>query len=274
MPELPEVETVVRGLRPILEGAMVQEVRVHRADLRWPVPADFAERLGGARLLRLSRRAKYGLIETDRGDTLIFHLGMSGRMRLDPETRLPHDHVEFLALAAGGLHLIAYNDPRRFGSFHLAPSGRCGTHPLLAGLGPEPLEEGFTGQTLARAAKGRATTVKALILDQRVVAGIGNIYASEALFRARIHPARRAGRISSARYDRLAAALKAVLLDAIAAGGSTLRDHAGIRGELGYFQHRFMVYGRDGAPCPSCASPVRRRTLAGRSSFFCSHCQR
>lgn len=274
MPELPEVETVVKGLAPVLEGAMVQEVRVHRADLRWPVPPDFAGRLTGARLLRLSRRAKYGLIETDRGDTLIFHLGMSGRMRLDPETRLPHDHVEFRTLAADGPHWIAFNDPRRFGSFHLTPTQHRGTHPLLASLGPEPLEEGFSGRTLARAAEGRATTVKALILDQRVVAGIGNIYASEALFRARIHPARRAGAISDARYDRLAAALKAVLLDAIAAGGSTLRDHAGIRGELGYFQHSFQVYGRDGAPCPLCSTPIRRRPLAGRSSFFCPRCQR
>ncbi|WP_448578913.1 bifunctional DNA-formamidopyrimidine glycosylase/DNA-(apurinic or apyrimidinic site) lyase [Thermaurantiacus sp.] len=274
MPELPEVETVVQGLRPILEGAVVQAVLVHRADLRWPVPADFGQRLGGARLLRLARRAKYGLIETDRGDTLIFHLGMSGRMRLDPGDRRPHDHVEFLALAADGPHRVAFNDPRRFGSFHLAPTDRCAMHPLLAGLGPEPLEDGFTGRTLAEAARGRATTVKALILDQRVVAGIGNIYASEALFRARIHPCRRAGRISAARYDRLAASLKSVLMEAIAAGGSTLRDHAGIRGELGYFQHQFMVYGRDGDPCPSCAAPVRRRTLAGRSSFFCSQCQR
>ena len=270
MPELPEVETVVRGLRPILEGATVSRVRVHRPDLRWPIPPDLGQRLTGARLVAVRRRAKYGLIDTDRGDTLLFHLGMSGQLRLDPADRRPHDHVEF---ETDG-HRIAFHDPRRFGSLHLARTAELSSHPLLAGLGPEPLDPDFSATHLLAAAKGRSCAVKSLLLDQKVVAGIGNIYASEALFRGRINPARKAGAISLARYRGLVESLRLVLAEAIEAGGSTLRDHAGIDGELGYFQHRFQVYGRDGAPCPSCGGPIRRRVLIGRSTFDCPRCQR
>lgn len=270
MPELPEVETVVRGLVPLLEGQRIDRVTVRRSDLRWPVPADLVQRLTGARVCALSRRAKYGLAATDRGDTLIFHLGMSGRFRLDPAMVLAHDH---LLIEAGG-HRLAFHDPRRFGSLHLVESAAAGDHPLLAGLGPEPLSPAFDGAALAAAARGRRAAIKALLLDQRVVAGIGNIYACEALFRARIHPARAAGRIAPARVEGLVAVLRAVLEEAIAAGGSSLRDHAAVSGELGYFQHRFAVYGRAGAPCPACGAPVRRRLQQGRSSFLCPRCQR
>lgn len=270
MPELPEVETVVRGLAPLLVGQRIESLTVRRGDLRWPVPPDLVPRLAGARVLALSRRAKYGLVATDRGDTLIFHLGMSGRFRLDPAVLLPHDHV---LIDAGG-HRLAFHDPRRFGSLHLVESARARAHPLLAGLGPEPLSADFDGSALASAARGRRAAIKALLLDQRVVAGIGNIYASEALFRAGIHPGRAAGRVARARLDALARALRTVLDEAIAAGGSSLRDHAAVSGELGYFQHRFAVYGRAGEPCPACGTPVRRRVQQGRSSFLCPRCQR
>lgn len=270
MPELPEVETVVRGLAPLLEGRRLEAVEVRRHDLRWPVPADLAARLIGARVLTLSRRAKYGLIATDRGDTLVFHLGMSGRFRVDPGPPGRHDH---LLLSAGG-RWLAFHDPRRFGSLHLVASDEVGEHPLLACLGPEPLAPGFSGQTLATAARGRRVSVKGLLLDQRVVAGVGNIYACESLFRAGIRPGRPAGAVSHARLERLAGALAEVLTDAIAAGGSSLRDHARVSGELGYFQHRFAVYGRAGDPCPACGTPVRRTVQQGRSSFFCPRCQR
>lgn len=269
MPELPEVETVVSGLKPVLEGATLTSVRIGRADLRWPIPADLGQRLTGATVLAVRRRAKYGLVDTDRGDTLIFHLGMSGRFRLDPHERLPHDHVDITTAH----HALAFHDPRRFGSLHLAATAALAQHPLLSALGPEPLGPAFTGAHLAHAGAGRIVSVKSLLLDQKVVAGIGNIYASEALFRARINPVRRAGAISEQRYRRLAESLQQVLTDAIAAGGSTLRDHAGIGGELGYFQNRFEVYGRAGAPCPACGGPIRRRVQQGRSTFHCPACQ-
>jgi formamidopyrimidine-DNA glycosylase len=269
MPELPEVETVVRGLAPVLEGARLTSVVARRPDLRWPLPADLGQRLEGSTILSVSRRAKYGLIATDRGDTLLFHLGMSGRFRLDPESLLPHDHV---ILETAG-HRLAFHDPRRFGSLHLVATAKAQAHPLLARLGPEPLSDAFTAAHLAQAAAGRLTPVKSLLLDQHVVAGIGNIYACEALFRAGINPARKAGFIATARLDRLVAALKTVLAEAIAAGGSTLRDHAQLSGDLGYFQHRFQVYGREGQSCPVCGTGIRRRVQAGRSTFACPHCQ-
>lgn len=270
MPELPEVETVVRGLRPILEGQRIDRVEVRRGDLRWPVPQDLAARLEGARILRLARRAKYGLAETDRGDTLIFHLGMSGRFRLDPDRLLPHDHV---AITAGGRRLV-FHDPRRFGSLHLTSTADAARHPLLAGLGPEPLSDGFGGAHLAHAAAGRRAAVKALLLDQRVVAGLGNIYASESLHRAGIAPTRPAGRIARTRLESLAAAVKAVLAEAIAAGGSSLRDHVAVSGELGTFQHQFRVYGRDGGACHGCGAAIRRFVLQGRATYTCRRCQR
>ncbi|WP_448581644.1 bifunctional DNA-formamidopyrimidine glycosylase/DNA-(apurinic or apyrimidinic site) lyase [Thermaurantiacus sp.] len=270
MPELPEVETVVRGLRPLLLGQRIDRVLVRRYDLRWPVPADLAERLRGARVTTLGRRAKFGLVATDRGDTLVFHLGMSGRFRLDPDQPMAHDHV---VIETGG-HQLAFFDPRRFGSLHLVASDSLQSLPLLAGLGPEPLDDAFDGQSLARAAAGRRTPIKSLLLDQRVVAGLGNIYASEALFRARIAPARKAGRIAQARLERLADAVKAVLAEAIAAGGSSLRDHVTVSGELGTFQHCFQVYGRHGKACPSCGGRIVRLVLAGRSTYACRRCQR
>lgn len=270
MPELPEVETVVRGLSPLLLNRRLKRVIARRPDLRWPLPDDLGQRLSGATVTGLHRRAKYGLLETDRGDTLIFHLGMSGKFhQLQGEPGV-HDHVLF---ELEGLTL-AYNDHRRFGSMHLAPTAEAGRHRLLAGLGPEPMSGDFSGRYLASRAQGRATSIKALLLDQQVVAGIGNIYASEALFEARIDPARQAGKISAARLGVLADAVKRVLAAAIEAGGSTLRDHAQVSGELGYFQHSFRVYGREAGDCPACGGPVRRRVQAGRSTFDCPRCQR
>ncbi|MCS6986897.1 MAG: bifunctional DNA-formamidopyrimidine glycosylase/DNA-(apurinic or apyrimidinic site) lyase [Sphingomonadaceae bacterium] len=270
MPELPEVETVVRGLAPVLDGAAVRRVRVRRRDLRWPVPSGLERHLSGARITGVRRRAKFGLIDTDRGHTLIFHLGMSGRLRLDPSERLPHDHVE---LETDG-HRIVFHDPRRFGSLHLVPTAEAARHPLLAGLGPEPLDPDFDGEALAQAARGRRVAIRALLLDQRAVAGIGNIYACEALFRAGIHPARAAGRIARPRFERLAHGLRAVLEAAIEAGGTSLRDHAAVDGALGWFQRALAVYGREGEACPACGHAIRRQRLHGRSAFFCPRCQR
>ncbi len=270
MPELPEVETVVRGLRPLLVGRRLDRLVVRRPDLRWPLPADLGQRLTGATVTGITRRAKYGLLATDRGDTLIFHLGMSGKFRPLTGEPGPHDHVIF---EAGDVRL-AYHDPRRFGSMDLAPSAALLDHPLLARLGPEPLEDVFGGPWLVARAQGRKTPVKALLLDQHVVAGIGNIYACEALFSAGINPARKAGNIAPARLAVLARAVKGVLADAIRAGGSTLRDHAQVSGELGYFQHSFHVYGREGAACTGCGGTVRRLVQAGRSTFHCPRCQR
>lgn len=270
MPELPEVETVVRGLAPLLVGQRFTRVVARRPDLRWPLPPDLGQRLTGATVTGLTRRAKYGLIATDRGDTLIFHLGMSGRFRPLEGEPGAHDHLIF----ATGSVTLAYHDPRRFGSMHLVPTPDAAAHPLLASLGPEPLSPEFCARHLALAAAGRTTSIKALLLDQRIVAGIGNIYACESLFMAGINPVRRAGWIATARLGRLVGALKAVLGDAIAAGGSTLRDHALPSGELGYFQHRFQVYGRQSAPCHQCGTSIRRRVQAGRSTFSCPRCQR
>jgi formamidopyrimidine-DNA glycosylase len=271
MPELPEVETVMRGLAPAWEGRRFVRVVAHRPDLRWPLPEGLGQRLTGARVTGLSRRAKYGLVSTDRGETLILHLGMSGRMRLDPAERLLHDHVEFETEEG---RQVAFNDPRRFGAMDLVESAALDRHPWLAGLGPEPLGPDFGADTLVRAFAGRLAPAKALLLDQRVVAGLGNIYVCEALFRAGIDPRRAGGRIAPARLARLADAIGAVLREAIAAGGSSLRDHAAPDGTLGYFQTGFRVYGREGAPCPSCGRPVVRIVQSGRSSFLCRACQR
>ena len=246
MPELPEVETTVRGLAPVLEGQAIASVETRRGDLRRPFPPDLRQRLTGARLTGLSRRAKYGLVGTDRGDTFIFHLGMSGRWRVDPEELLPHDHL-VIATAAG--RRLALNDPRRFGSVDLWPTDALGAFPAFAALGPEPLGPEFTGAYLRAALAGKRTSIKLALLDQRVVAGLGNIYVCEALYHARIHPRRAAGRFARARLDRLADAVRDVLLEAIRAGGSTLRDYARPDGELGYFSKQFAVYGRAGEPC-------------------------
>ena len=271
MPELPEVETVMRGLAPVWVGQRFARVTLNRADLRRPFPDGLGQRLTGATVVACRRRAKYGLVDTDRGDTMILHLGMSGRMRLDPADIGKHDHVVF---ETGNGRRVAFNDARRFGSIDLVATAAAEAHPLLTGLGPEPLGPDFGGRRLAVAFRGRRAPAKALLLDQRVVAGLGNIYVCEALFRARIHPAREGGAVGARRFAPLAAAVVDVLEEAIAAGGSTLRDHAAPDGTLGYFQKRFQVYGQEGAGCARCGRPVERIVQSGRSSFFCGHCQR
>jgi formamidopyrimidine-DNA glycosylase len=270
MPELPEVETTVRGLAPVLEGKRLTSVEVRRADLRRAFPVDLRQRLTGARVITLSRRAKYGLIGTDRGDTLVFHLGMSGRWRIDPDEIGAHDH--FLLETEEGRRL-ALNDPRRFGSVDLVPTDEIAAYQPFVRMGPEPLGNDFTASTLLAALHGRAAPIKAMLLDQRIVAGLGNIYVCEALHMAGIAPSRAAGSISLMRLERLVTAIKQVLLSAIEAGGSTLRDYARPDGELGYFSKQFLVYGREGEAC-SCGAPVRRRAEGGRSTFFCARCQR
>ncbi|WP_129791408.1 bifunctional DNA-formamidopyrimidine glycosylase/DNA-(apurinic or apyrimidinic site) lyase [Sphingosinicella sp. CPCC 101087] len=271
MPELPEVETTVRGLAPVLEGREIASIELRRGDLRRAFPPDLRQRLTGARVTGLRRRAKYGLIDTDRGDTLVFHLGMSGSWRIDPAETGLHDHVTILTDEGRRLTL---NDPRRFGSLDLVPTDALERSEPFLRMGPEPLGDGFDGAYLARALRGRVASVKAMLLDQRIVAGLGNIYVCEALNLAGIAPGRPAGRISRPRLDRLAEAVKAVLRAAIEAGGSTLRDYAQPNGELGYFSARWRVYGREGEACPACGAPIRRRVDGGRSTFFCGRCQR
>jgi formamidopyrimidine-DNA glycosylase len=271
MPELPEVETIVRGLRPILEGRRIASIETRRPDLRRPFPPDLRQRLTGARVTALGRRAKYGLVETDRGDTMVFHLGMSGHWRIDPAGIGAHDHV--LIETEEGRRL-ALNDPRRFGSLDILRTEERDSVAPFATMGPEPLGPEFDGTSLAQALDGRAAPIKALLLDQRIVAGLGNIYVCEALHMARIAPGTAGGHIARARLDRLAEAVKAVLLAAIEAGGSSLRDYVRPDGELGYFSKEWRVYGREGAACPSCGGVIRRRTDSGRSTFFCPKCQR
>jgi formamidopyrimidine-DNA glycosylase len=282
MPELPEVETVRRGLSPVLEGRRLDSVVLRRADLRFPFPEGFVQRLTGARVISVDRRAKYLLIALDRGDVLVSHLGMSGRFEIgaarlgqfhqavgdDPK----HEHV---VITTDDGARIAYFDPRRFGYMGLIPTPALDAHPWFAGLGPEPLDDAFDGKALAAAIAGRRQAIKVTLLDQRVVAGIGNIYACEALFEARIAPDRTAGDLTSAETQRLTTAVKAVLTRAIAAGGSTLRDFAAADGALGYFQHSFKVYDREGQPCPGgCKGLVTRIVQGGRSTFFCPACQK
>jgi formamidopyrimidine-DNA glycosylase len=270
VPELPEVETTVRGLRPVLEGAVLASVEARRADLRFAFPPDLRQRLTGARVIGLGRRAKYGLIDTDRGDTMIFHLGMSGRWRLDPEEIGTHDHLVLETMSG---RRLALNDPRRFGSVDLFRTTELPRYPAFAALGPEPLGVAFTPAYLARAIEGRTAPIKALLLDQRIVAGLGNIYVCEALHMAGIAPGRAGGRIAARRIEALVPAIKSVLEAAIEAGGSTLRDYARPDGELGCFAKQWRVYGREGEAC-ICGRPVKRRVEGGRSTFFCASCQR
>lgn len=270
MPELPEVETTIRGLTPVLAGQRLRGVEPRRADLRKAIPVDLRQRLTGARVTALSRRAKYGLIDTDRGDTLIFHLGMSGRWRVDPSAIEAHDHL-LIETEAG--RRLALNDPRRFGFLDLLPTATLAGYPPFAAMGPEPLGPGLTAPYLLAALDGRSAPIKAMLLDQRIVAGLGNIYVCEALHRARIGPSRASGRIALSRLERLVDAIRAVLIEAIAAGGSTLRDFAHPDGALGYFSKQFLVYGREGEAC-ACGATVRRRVEAGRSTFWCAACQR
>ncbi len=283
MPELPEVETVRRGLAPAMEGEAIASALVNRPDLRWPFPDRMAERLTGTRVLGLRRRSKYILADLDSGETLLIHLGMSGRMTVsgDPlgrfvhhhPARQKHDHV-ILDMANGAR--ITFNDPRRFGVMDLMPTAEAEHHRLLRDLGPEPLGNEFHEQYLIDAFRGRNTPVKSALLDQGIIAGLGNIYVCEALFRASVSPRRRAGKIAKDRVATLVPVIREVLREAIEAGGSSLRDFRQADGELGYFQHRFDVYGHEGTPCPreGCGGTVRRITQAGRSTFYCAQCQR
>jgi len=270
MPELPEVETVMRGLAPVWAGQRFTRVVANRPDLRRPLPDALGQRLTGATVVRLGRRAKYGLVETDRGDTLIIHLGMSGRMRVDPGELLKHDHVVF---ETGNGRVVAFNDARRFGSLDLVATADLASHPLIAGIGPEPLGPDYGLPLLKRMFADRLAPAKAILLDQRLIAGLGNIYVCEALFRAGIHPETPGGQVKSAALKRLLPAIPAVLNEAITAGGSSLRDHAAPDGTLGYFQKQFAVYGREGQACFICGTPVERVVQSGRSSFFCPACQ-
>lgn len=287
MPELPEVETVRRGLAPVLEGRRLTRVEARRPDLRFPFPADFVQVLTGATIERLERRAKYLLARLDRGQTLVMHLGMSGRFeigRAEGETRPgsfhyaptpdpKHAHVVFETDAGGR---VTYFDPRRFGYMALIETLSLETHPWFAPLGPEPLGEDFGAERLKTAFAGRKQGPKTLLLDQRIVAGLGNIYVCEALNRARISPFRPAGKVSGRRLGPLVTEIRAVLTEAISAGGSTLKDYAQADGALGYFQHRFRVYDREGQPCANtgCRGVIARDVQAGRSTFHCPACQR
>ncbi len=281
MPELPEVETIRRGLAIALEGRRLARVVQRRPDLRLPLPRGFARRLTGRRVVGVGRRGKFLLLRLDDGATLLCHLGMTGRMIVAPAAAAPpaaaHDHV---LIETDDGTLVRFNDARRFGLMDLVPAGRLDSHPMLAGLGPEPLDGGFTGPRLAAALAGRRTPVKAALLDQRVVAGLGNIYASEALFRAGLSPRRIAATVQGRRAERLVEAIRRVLDEAIAAGGSSLRDYVRTDGELGYFQHRWAVYERQGLPCPGCLCDVartggiRRIVQSGRSTFYCPLRQR
>jgi formamidopyrimidine-DNA glycosylase len=291
MPELPEVETVRKGLAPAVEGHVLKRVNAKRRDLRIAFPKGFSERLEGRRVVRLRRRAKYLLLDLDSKESLIVHLGMSGRLTIhgfdaplrpgrfhnktpeDGSGNGKHDHVVFET--DEGTRIV-FTDHRRFGLMTLVDTDALEEDALFKGLGPEPLNDAFTPAVLSAALKGKKTSIKAALLDQRVVAGLGNIYVCEALFRARISPKRLARSVAGVRAGGLVPAIKAVLKDAIAAGGSSLRDYARADGELGYFQHRFAVYDREGKPCPAkaCTGTIKRIVQSGRSTFYCPSCQR
>jgi len=292
MPELPEVETVRLGLQPVLEGHVITEARVRRGDLRRPFPPHFAQRLAGRKVEALTRRAKYILAALDSGETLVIHLGMSGRMSVYAEGKPrklgnylydvapasagegKHDHV---VLETDAPARIVFNDHRRFGLMTLIPTRALDGDKLFSGLGIEPLSQGFTARYLIQALAGKKTPIKSALLDQRVIAGLGNIYVCEALFRAGISPKRLAGSVTPQRIGPLVAAIRKVLKDAIAAGGSTLRDHAQATGDPGNFQHHFLVYGREGKPCKGggkCKGTIKRIVQAGRSTFYCPACQK
>ena len=283
MPELPEVETVRRGLLPVMEGEIITRATVNRPDLRWPFPENMADRLTGKRINTLRRRSKYIMADLDSGESLLIHLGMSGRMTISGHTvgefhhphPVPekHDHVVF-DMENGAR--ITFNDARRFGAMDLMATATAGAHWLLKDIGPEPLGNDFNEAYLLDRLKGRKTPIKTALLDQRIVAGLGNIYVCEVLFRAGIHPKRQAGAISERRVAALVPIIREVLSEAIEAGGSSLKDYRQADGELGYFQHVFRVYGREGAPCvtPDCDAEVSRFVQSGRSTFYCTQCQR
>ncbi len=283
MPELPEVETVRRGLAPVMEGQIIANAQVNRPDLRWPFPDRMADRLTGARVERLHRRSKYILADLNTGETLLVHLGMSGRMLVsgDPLGRFVHDHPpaekhDHVVLNMDTGARITFNDPRRFGAMDLMKTSEQEEHKLLAVLGPEPLANEFNDSYLTQALSKKMSPIKSALLDQRIIAGLGNIYVCEALFRAKISPQRKAARISNARISKLVPIIRDVITEAIEAGGSSLRDFRQADGELGYFQHSFDVYGREGEPCKTqdCTSKVSRVVQSGRSSFYCPSCQR
>ncbi len=288
MPELPEVETVRRGLQPAMEGAAFAKVEVRDRRLRWPIAKDFEKRLQGRAVEGLGRRAKYLLADLSSGDVLLMHLGMSGSFRVGKDAKpgvyyhersksTAHDHVVF-HMSNGAT--VTFNDPRRFGSMKLVPRAKLDSEPLLRALGPEPLGNEFDAAMLAKSCAGKKTSLKAALSDQRVVAGLGNIYVCEALFRARLSPKRQASTIAdrngkpTARALALVDAIKAVLNDAIKAGGSSLRDHRRTDGALGDFQHNFQVYDREGKPCPNCKGKIKRIVQTGRSTFYCPKCQK
>ncbi len=281
MPELPEVETVRRGLSPAMQGQRIDRLDVNRPDLRFPFPDRFRDRVEGARITHLGRRAKFLVTELSTGEALIMHLGMSGRFTVnseasaefhhDPGTNPAHDHVVFHM--QGGA-TVTYNDPRRFGFMELWPIAALATYPRLEHLGPEPLSNQFSAAYLNEVLAGKTAPIKAALLDQAVIAGLGNIYVCEALFRAGLSPRRKSRSIAGKRAERLAPAINDVIAEAIEAGGSSISDFASASGELGYFQKQFHVYDREGAPCDTCGSEIKRIVQSGRSTFFCSACQK
>lgn len=281
MPELPEVETVRNGLAPVLEGRKILRVEQRRPNLRFPFPSQFADRLTGTRIDHLGRRAKFLTAALSSGEMLIMHLGMSGRFTIDggPSANFTHEtggnpkHDHVVLHVEGGV-TVTYNDPRRFGFMELWPIASFAEYPRLKMLGPEPLSNGFNAAYLDGALKNKQTPIKAALLDQSIIAGLGNIYVCEALFRARISPKRKATSVPGTRAERLAPAINSVIAEAIAAGGSSISDFANTDGALGYFQHRFDVYGREGDPCKICSTQIKRLTQSGRSTFYCSNCQR
>lgn len=293
MPELPEVETVRRGLQPVMEGAVVEKLVLNRPDLRFPFPENLNERLQGQKIVSLGRRAKYLLIEFEDGASLISHLGMSGSYRIEPDLRYgadtqaedgfhyprsqnpAHDHVVFhLQSGTYGARQVIYNDPRRFGFLLLCGAGELAGHPSLKDLGIEPTGNSLSGPVLAGLFKNKKTVLKTALLDQRLIAGLGNIYVCEALWRCGLSPLRAAGEVADDPQlaQLLATSIRDVIAEAIAAGGSSLRDHRQADGALGYFQHSFAVYDREGEPCRRCGAPVQRIVQSGRSTFFCAAC--
>ena len=281
MPELPEVETVRRGLSPVMEGVVISSVEMRRPDLRFAMPERFVERLSGQTITHLGRRAKFLMASLSSGETLIMHLGMTGRFTIsgrgfdaflhDTGSSPKHDHVVF-RMQSGAV--VTFNDPRRFGFMELYGAGEVETCERLAHLGPEPHSNGFSAAYLNEALKGRASPIKAALLDQSIVAGLGNIYVCEALFRAGISPKRKSATIPGRRAERLAPIVREGIEEAITAGGSSISDYARTDGSLGYFQHSFRVYGREGKDCPVCGAAIQRLVQSGRSTFYCSQCQR
>ena len=283
MPELPEVETVLRGLAPVLEGRTIAKAKVNRPDLRWPFPENMARRISGQKISKLWRRSKYILADLSSGESLLVHLGMSGRILIsgDPLGTFVHDHPavqkhDHVVFDIDNGARVTFNDPRRFGAMDLISTDGAYHHPLLRDIGPEPLSNAFNETYLIERLKGKKSAIKSVLLDQKVVAGLGNIYVCEALYRAGISPKRLSGKTAEKRLAALVPIIRQVLDEAINAGGSSLRDFRQADGELGYFQHTFNVYGREGLPCPTdgCDHVVQRIVQSGRSSFYCKKCQK